>query len=211
MRSGGKWTLLRHLLDDGQSKGNQRLAVNRLINKAKAEGTSESVLLQTLANKYLQLDQNSNSRSPLRYGGIPAPELDAPLEAEIREVLHNLNSRSAPGPDGVNNRLLRKLDDKAIQTMVKEINKVWKNGLVPSKWRMATLLLISKPGRSPGLENLRPISLTSCIGKVMEHAVHNRISRYIERKGLFPYNVVGFRPALSTQDVMLLLKTQIFD
>lgn len=76
---------------------------------------------------------------------------------------------------------------------------------------MATVILIPKPGRSPGLENLRPISLTSCIGKVMEHAVHNRISRYIERKGLFPYNVVGFRPALSSQDVMLLLKTQIFD
>lgn len=134
MRRGGKWTLLRHLLDDGQDKGNQRLVVNRLINKARTEGTSESVLLPTLANKYLQLDQNSNSRSSLRYGGIPAPELDAPfLEAEIREVLHNLNSRSAPGPDRVSNRLLRNLDDKAIQTMVKEINNVWKNGLVPSE------------------------------------------------------------------------------
>lgn len=70
--------------------------------------------------------------------------------------------------------------------MVKEINKLWENGLVPSDWKMATVILILKPGKSPSLENLRPISLTSCIGKVMEHAVHNRIPRYIRRKGLFP-------------------------
>lgn len=130
---------------------------------------------------------------------------------KFREVLHNLNSSSAPGPDRVTNKLLRNLDDKAIQTVVKEVNEVWENGLVPSDGKMAPVILISKPGRSPSLENLQPMSLTSCICKVMEHAVHNRISMYIECKELFPYNVIGFRPALSTQDVMLLLKTQILD
>lgn len=35
MRKGGKWTLFKHLLDDGQSKCNQRLVIDRLINKEK--------------------------------------------------------------------------------------------------------------------------------------------------------------------------------
>lgn len=211
MRKGGKWTLFKHLLDDGQSKGNQKLAIDRLINKEKMAGISEASQFQILANKYLPLSQSSTS-VPHRYEGVPSPELDAPFsEAEIREVLHSLNGRSAPGPDGVTNRLLRNLDDKAIQALVKEINRVWEEGVVPETWKRATVVLIPKPGKSPSLDHLRPISLTSCLSKVAEHAVHNRISRYIERNDLFPYNMVGFRPSLSTQDVMLLLKTQIID
>ena len=76
---------------------------------------------------------------------------------------------------------------------------------------MASVILIPKPGRPPSLANLRPISLTSCVGKVAEHVIHNRISKHIEKKGLFPYNMVGFRPSLSTQDTMKLIKHQIID
>ncbi|KAG0412376.1 hypothetical protein HPB47_010480 [Ixodes persulcatus] len=44
-----------------------------------------------------------------------------------------------------------------------------------------------------------------------KHVIHNRISRHIEGKNLFPYNMIGFRPSLSTQDAMKLLKHQIFN
>lgn len=142
--------------------------------------------------------------------GEDAPKLDDPFsEADIREVLYNLNGRSAPGPDGLTNRVLRNLDDRSISTITKEINKVWEEGSVPDSWKQATVVLIPKPGKPPSLDNLRPISLTSCLGKVAEHVIHNRISKHIEREGLFSYNMVGFRPSLSTQDVMLLLKDRL--
>lgn len=211
MRTGGKWTLLKHLLDDGQTKGNQRLAIDRLIHKQKENGHTEVSLLRELAFKYLPVGPSEHSSSP-RYEGAIAPDLDAPFsEAEVREVLYSLNGRSAPGPDGITNRLLRNLDDKSISVIVREINKVWERGTVPKSWKEATVILIPKLGKSPSLDNLRPISLTSCLSKVAEHAIHNRISRHIEHEELFPYNIVGFRPSLSAQDVMLLLKTQVID
>ncbi|XP_065292316.1 uncharacterized protein [Dermacentor albipictus] len=58
---------------------------------------------------------------------------------------------------------------------------------------------------------MRPISLTSCMGKVAEHVIHNPVSRHIENVELFPHNMVGCRPALSTQGVRLLIMRQIIE
>lgn len=211
MRVGGKWNLLKQLLDDSQTKCNQRLAIDRLVHSQKRNGVSEAALLQELADRYLPLGPSEDADYP-RYRGAAVEDLDAPFsESEIWEVLLELNGRSAPGPDGISNKLLRNLDGKSVAKLTEEINKIWETGLVPESWKTASVVLIPKPGKPLAPENLRPISLTSCVGKVAEHAIHNRVSRYIEEKELFPHNMVGFRPALSTQDVMLLIKRQVID
>ncbi|XP_075553731.1 uncharacterized protein LOC142586366 [Dermacentor variabilis] len=131
MRTGGKWNLLKHLLDDKQTKGNQRLSVHRLVHKQKQEGHSDTSLLRDLARKYLPVGKDELRECP-QYVGEDAPKLDDPFsEADIREVLYNLNGRSAPGPGGITNRVLRNLDDRSISTIGKEINKVWEEGSVP--------------------------------------------------------------------------------
>lgn len=71
--------------------------------------------------------------------------------------------------------------------------------------------MIQKPGMKLQLENLRPISLTSCVGKLMENVILNRLNAYMEDRGLFPHTMIGFRLELSTHDVMLHLKHQILD
>lgn len=45
----------------------------------------------------------------------------------------------------------------------------------------------------------------------MEHVVLGRLNRYMEERELFPHTMVGFRPHLSTQDVLLRLKLKIVD
>ncbi|XP_072140194.1 uncharacterized protein [Dermacentor andersoni] len=44
-----------------------------------------------------------------------------------------------------------------------------------------------------------------------EHVIHSRISRHVEERHLLPPNMVGFRPSLSTQEVIPLIKRQIVD
>lgn len=46
---------------------------------------------------------------------------------------------------------------------------------------------------------------------VIEQVIRNPISQYIESNDLFPYNMLGFRQGLSTQDAMLMIKHQIID
>lgn len=211
MRAGGKWNLLKQLLDDTQSKRNHTLAIDRLVHKLSSEGASTNEVMDEVARRYLPIGQSGPEDYPA-YGGKADEDLDAPFSvSEVREVLQGLNGRSAPGPDGISNRLLRNLDDDSIELLTNEINEAWAAGTVPDAWKEATVILIPKPGKTPAIDSLRPISLTSCVGKVAEHVIHNRISRYVEERQLLPPNMVGFRPSLSTQEVMLLIKRQIVD
>ncbi|KAM7290711.1 hypothetical protein ISCGN_027308 [Ixodes scapularis] len=79
------------------------------------------------------------------------------------------------------------------------------------QWKHADITLIPKPGKPLNPKNLRPISLTSCVGKLFEHMVHNRLSPHIEDKDYFPDTMYGFRPHLSTQDILLQLKEEVLD
>lgn len=58
---------------------------------------------------------------------------------------------------------------------------------------------------------LRPISLTSCLGKIYEHLVHQRLSTHLEEQNLYPLTMFGFRQHLSTQDVLIQIKEQVLD
>lgn len=60
-------------------------------------------------------------------------------------------------------------------------------------------------------KNIRPISLTSSLGNVAEHVIHNCISGHIEDEGLFRLNMVSFCKSLLTENAMLLIKRAILD
>lgn len=63
----------------------------------------------------------------------------------------------------------------------------------------------------PSVENLHPISLMSCVGKVAEHAILNRLNDYLEGNNIYTHKLIGFRADLSTQDTMRLIKHQVID
>nr|XP_037279956.1 uncharacterized protein LOC119172917 [Rhipicephalus microplus] len=67
-------------------------------------------------------------------------------------------------------------------------------------WKTAKTILLPKPNKPPGIEGLRPISLTSCVGKVLEHVLNTRWNRYLEAHNVYPDSMLGFRAKLGTQD-----------
>lgn len=121
------------------------------------------------------------------------------------------NCKSAAGPDRVTNKALRNLSDGVIETLTRYYNKCWRAGALPKQWKAARTILIPKPRKPPGIENLRPISLTSCVGKVLEHVLNSRWQRYLEDEGLYTDTMLGFRDTLSTQDAMILIQHDILD
>ncbi|XP_077543664.1 uncharacterized protein LOC144136797 [Haemaphysalis longicornis] len=202
------WHLLRHLLDDSQTKGTQQHTLARTLLKARKELGDDEVC-KRLNDKYLPATPPSSLPS---YTGDSNPKLDTDIEEwEVRAVLQKINSKSAAGPDGVSNKALRNLSDGAITALTKFFNHCWRNGALPRKWKEARTVLIPEPGKPPSIENLRPISLTSCIGKAFEHVLLNRWQDYLEENNLYPDTMLGFGAGLSTQDAMLLIKHEIID
>lgn len=195
MRSVAKWNLLKHLLGDKQSKTNQQLTIDRLIHNLKNSGLTETHIIDELASRYLCTEPASHNDYPPALPENGTDPLSSPFTcAEVREVLYELNGRSAPGPDGISNKLLKNLPDEDIELLTNKIDEVWETGEVPIEWRDATVILIPKPGKPLELGSLRPISLTSCVGKVAEHVILKRATKFAEERNLFPFNLIGFRP-----------------
>jgi len=61
------------------------------------------------------------------------------------------------------------------------------------------------------LSTLRPIFLTSCISKLFEHLILNRLCYYLESKNLISPTQAGFQLGRSTIDPVLLLSQSISD
>lgn len=201
------WFLLRHLLDPTTTKSAARTRLNQIVHQY--DGTGEE-LLEDLKGRYINTTQDGN-RAP-GYTGMENETLDADIKGtEVMAAMERLRTTSAAGPDGINNKILRNLDDNSVQALTDYMNKCWKGGNIPPAWKHAKVTFIPKPGKKLDIENLRPISLTSCLGKLMEHVILTRLQNHVETHRLMPYTMIGFRPHLSTQDVMLQLSKEIVD
>ena len=55
-------------------------------------------------------------------------------------------------------------------------NRIWRYGEVSDKWKIGLICPILKPDKDPQLVNsYRPISLLSCLSKLMGKMVHERL------------------------------------
>lgn len=208
LHRGGTWALLRSLMDNAKSKEHQRHRMSQIIHKATTQMGAENVR-RVMNEKYIPSTEKVQHPE---YTGTPNPILDRKIEEwEVRRATGALNCRSAPGPDGVTNKALRNLSDSAIAALTRFYNKCWEKGDIPGQWKTAKTVLLPKPNKPPGIENLRPISLTSCVGKVLEHVLNDRWQRFLETQGHYSDSMLGFRSHLGTQDALLLLQREVLD
>lgn len=129
---------------------------------------------------------------------------------EIRAALHRLRN-TTPGEDRITNAVLRNLDDNSLRDLADIFNTHWQSGTLPAEWTHGRVILIPKPNKPVTPENMRPISLTSSVGKLLEQVILARLNEHMEYTGQYPHSMIGFRSGLSTQDAMLQLTTAILD
>lgn len=201
------WRLLRCLIEPTKSRGEQQRNLKRALHGF--AGTDEQ-LVAALTSKYICTMKDNE---PVReYEGMENPDLDREFEVEeIQAALMAMRRSTAPGNDNVTVGLLANLNRQTLENLTQYINECWRSGKLPRAWKTADVSFIPKPGKEVNINNLRPISLTSCAGKLMEKAVQLRLSTYLEDQDLLPHTMFGFRAHLSTQDVLLQLKMEVID
>jgi len=87
---------------------------------------------------------------------------------------------------------------------------IWSEGKMPAAWKHALVLPLrkaDKPGHDP--LSYRPISLTSCLCKIMEKMVTKRLTWYLESNNLLNISQSGFRKSRSTIDQIIKLQDAI--
>ena len=129
--------------------------------------------------------------------------------AEMREALRKCKDTS-PGPDEIHYAMIRNLHPTAMEYALRLFNQVWNEGKMPDMWRTATVIPIKKNGKD-GLEptHYRPISLTSCLCKLMERMSCNRLQWFLEKENTINPFQFGFRKRQSTVEPLLRLEHDI--
>ena len=98
-------------------------------------------------------------------------EIDGPT---VAAAISSKRSGAAPGSDTITNILLKRCP--SIYSVVAQVfNDILKFGVCPPTWKTAVTRLIHKGGDTKLMENWRPISLTSCLGKLFHSIISHRI------------------------------------
>lgn len=111
--------------------------------------------------------------------------------------------RKATGHDNISAKLL-KLNAVALARGITLLfNTSIESGSLPSDWKLANVIPVSKGNSSQSVDNFRPISLIPVIAKVFEAVVSQQLSAYLLSNAILHSAQSGFRPMHCTQDVLL--------
>lgn len=144
------------------------------------------------SREFLELKNNQEKNI------IAINESDHPINniinmEELESALNECKG-SSPGPDDIHYTMLKNLNGKQKEYLLKTYNSIWKDWTFPEDWKIANIVPIPKPGKDLNYaENYRPISLTSCICKLMEKIINKRLQWYLEINNIISNSQSGFR------------------
>jgi hypothetical protein len=122
------------------------------------------------------------------------------------EIYHALKKckNTAPGPDGIRYKMLKRMHPTAFRKLLFIYNKIWSTHVYPNQWRTALVLAFAKPHKPPTcIDSYRPIALTSCVGKLLERIVNVRLMRWLEAEELLNPVQFGYRQLRGTTDALV--------
>ena len=164
---------------------------------------------ENYSNTFRRIQANSESNR-LNFTINSNLSYNAPFT--ISELNHSLRNckNSAPGQDKISYKMIYKSHITAKHFLLSIYNKIWTTHEFPTLWRMGTVVSFLKPYKnSQQAQSYRPISLTSCVSKLMEKMVNTRLVQVLESRGLLPEEQSGFRKMRSTSDSLVRFTSDI--
>ena len=132
--------------------------------------------------------------------------------SELSQAISKMRRKGAPGPDDITPAFLKELGPVALNELLAICNLSLRTSDCPQSWKIATIIPLLKANKPPSdLASYRPVSLTSCVAKVLERMFAERIYFEAETKGWFSNLQAGFRRGRSCADQILRITQAIED
>ena len=156
-----------------------------LINKSKHENlpplNSNGRIVNDPCDKANLFNTYFESQTQLNDHGKEVPHLDPPTNLlntlqlnteEITAILKSLETGKACAPDCMNDRILKATAETITHPLTNLFNSSLRSSAVPDIWKKANVSPIHKKDDKSSVENYRPISLISSVGKTFEKAIY---------------------------------------
>lgn len=130
-----------------------------------------------------------------------AQEVPPINEDEVKATIRAAKPGTAPGTDGILNRILQLAAEALTPILTYLFNCSLFSGYCPVHFRESKTVVLRKPGKDDYSDPkaYRPIALLSTIGKVLEAIIATRLSQLAETLNLLPDNHYGGRRGRSTE------------
>ena len=132
--------------------------------------------------------------------------------AKLRELLASTKSGSSPGEDSVSYDILKLCSDTSLQAICNIFNQCLNDNIFPVAWKSAKLRMILKPGKDPTqASGYRPISLISCMGKLLEKYINISLMKELNEKKFFKPVQAGYTKGRSSQEHLFRLSQDVMN
>lgn len=122
--------------------------------------------------------------------------------SKLKSIIANINNKKSSGSDGISNFIIKKLPDTTLNLLTILFNNCLNNCYFPTAWKSAKIIPIKKKDASDRVEDFRPISLLSNIGKLFEHVLKEKLVNSFIIDPISSYQF-GFQRHHSTQHALL--------
>ncbi|KAJ9513002.1 hypothetical protein QJQ45_029224, partial [Haematococcus lacustris] len=133
-------------------------------------------------------------------------------KAGFQECLSRLSGGKAPGPDGIENEIIKMLPWEMRDTIHQLFITMWATGCTPTTWKTSdTCLLYKDKGQETDLNSYRPVGLANTVYKLWTSLITKILSEYAEANGMLSKNQAGFRSHRNTTQQLQMLVMALED
>ena len=126
-------------------------------------------------------------------------------EQEVSDIITILPVNKAVGPDSISHKMLKSTKETIAKPLTMLFNRSLSENMFPYSWKIAHVIPFFKKEDPSIASNYRPVSLLSCVSKIMERIIFKHVYNYFHCNDLFYRYQAGFLPGHST--VYQLLET----
>jgi len=123
--------------------------------------------------------------------------------SEILEATKLLQDKKTPDHNGISSNFLKKIIFNIARPLHHIFRISFEQGIVPTQLKIAKVIPIFKNGDRCNMDNYRPISLLSCISKILEKVVAIRLTNFLTECNILSKWQFGFRSQHSTIHPMI--------
>ena len=148
--------------------------------------------------------KTSREEKVLNFRSNHEMDYNEPITAEEFKQCLAATHETSPGKDRITYSMIKNAHQSMKNRILHLYNRIFNEGIFPSAWRVSIIIPILKPEKDPlDPSSYRPISLTSCLCKLLEKILNCRLMWFLERNGHITAQQAGFRRNRSTTDPLV--------